>query len=152
MVDVVAVPDRLEQPVGEPQREDVERGLLAEVVVDPEDLVLVEDPVDDLVQLPGGLEIGAERLLEHHLRPVGEPGLVDHLHDGGCGRRGHAQVVEEPRVTAEPLRRALGGGREPLRAGGLRNVRQPVDERLDRLGLDPTVAKPLARLARELRK
>ena len=34
MVDVVAVPDRLEEPIGEAQREDVERGLLAEEVVD----------------------------------------------------------------------------------------------------------------------
>ena len=43
VVDVVAVPDRLEQPVGEAEREHVLDGLLAQVVVDAEDLVLVED-------------------------------------------------------------------------------------------------------------
>ena len=47
VVDEVAVPDRLEQAVGEAEREDVLRRLLAEEVIDAEDLVLVED----LVQL-----------------------------------------------------------------------------------------------------
>ena len=40
--DVLAVPDRLEQSVREPEREDVERRFLAEEVVDAEDLALVE--------------------------------------------------------------------------------------------------------------
>jgi hypothetical protein len=39
--DVVAVPDRLENRVGEPQHQDVLNRLLAEVVVDPEDLLLL---------------------------------------------------------------------------------------------------------------
>ena len=44
VLDVVPVPDRFEQPVGEAQGEDVLRRLLAEVVVDPEDLLFVEVP------------------------------------------------------------------------------------------------------------
>ncbi len=40
VVDELAVPDRLEDAVREPQREHVLDGLLAEVVVDAEDLVL----------------------------------------------------------------------------------------------------------------
>jgi hypothetical protein len=48
VVDVVAVPDRLEEAVGEAEGEDVLGGFLAQEVVDPEDLALVED----LVQLP----------------------------------------------------------------------------------------------------
>ena len=47
VVDVVAVPDRLEEAVGEAEGEDVLGRLLAEEVVDAEDLLLVED----LVQL-----------------------------------------------------------------------------------------------------
>ena len=47
VVDVVAVPDRLEEPVGEAEGQDVLRRLLAQEVVDPEDLLLLED----LVQL-----------------------------------------------------------------------------------------------------
>ena len=43
MVDVVAVPDRLEQAVGEAQDQDVLDRLLAEIVVHPEDLVLARD-------------------------------------------------------------------------------------------------------------
>ena len=44
VVDVVAVPDRLEEAVREAQREDVLDGLLAEEVVDPEDVVLAGTP------------------------------------------------------------------------------------------------------------
>ena len=40
VVDVLAVPQRLEEAVGEPQREHVQRRLLAQEVVDAEDLVL----------------------------------------------------------------------------------------------------------------
>ena len=42
VVDEVAVPDRLEQAVGEAEGQDVLRGLLAEEVVDAKDLVLFE--------------------------------------------------------------------------------------------------------------
>ena len=41
VVDEVSVPDRLEQAVGEAERQDVLRGLLAEEVVDAEDLPLL---------------------------------------------------------------------------------------------------------------
>ncbi len=42
MVDVVAVPDGLEDAVAEAEDEDVLNSLLAEVVIDAEDLVFVE--------------------------------------------------------------------------------------------------------------
>ena len=51
VVDELAVPDGLEDPVREPQREHVLHRLLAEVVVDPEDLVLAEPAVQELAQL-----------------------------------------------------------------------------------------------------
>ena len=44
VVDVLAIPQRLEEAVGEPQGEQVERRLLAEEVVDAEDLVLARRP------------------------------------------------------------------------------------------------------------
>ena len=50
VVDVVGVPDRLVQLVGEPQRQDVLNGLLAQVVVDAEHRLLGEDAVDDAVE------------------------------------------------------------------------------------------------------
>ena len=73
VVDVVAVPDRLEQPVGEPEGEDVLRRLLAEEVVDPEDLLLVEDLVQRGVQRPRAGQVGAERLLHD------DPGALDQV-------------------------------------------------------------------------
>ena len=47
VIDVAAVPDRLEHPVAEPEHQQVLDGLLAEVVIDAEDLLLVEVLVDD---------------------------------------------------------------------------------------------------------
>src|SRR5665647_27565 len=49
---VVVVPDGPEQFVGEPQHVQVLGGLLAEEVVDPEDLLLLQRVVHDGVQLP----------------------------------------------------------------------------------------------------
>ena len=69
VVDVVGVPDRLEQLVGEAQRQDVLHGLLAEVVVDAEHRLLGEDVVDDLVELARALQVVRERLIDHHPAP-----------------------------------------------------------------------------------
>ena len=63
MIDVPTVPDRLKDRVREAQGEQVEDGLFAEIVVDPEDLVLVEAAVEIVVEAVRGFEIGAERLL-----------------------------------------------------------------------------------------
>ena len=46
------VPRRLEQPVGEAEREDVLHRLLAEEVVDPEDLRLIEGVVSTTSSCP----------------------------------------------------------------------------------------------------
>ena len=55
VVDVVPVPDGLEEAVGEAEGEDVLGRLLAEEVVDAEDLLLVEDLVHGVVERPGAL-------------------------------------------------------------------------------------------------
>ena len=73
VVDVLPVPERLEDAVGEPHHEDVLNGLLAEVVVDPEDLVLAEDGVDRLGKHTRRLAISAERLLDDDARPARRP-------------------------------------------------------------------------------
>ena len=70
---MVAVPDRLEEAVGEPQGEDVLHRLLAEEVVDPEDLLLVEDVVDASRRAPAPSEVGAERLLDDDARASASP-------------------------------------------------------------------------------
>ena len=65
VVDEVAVPDRLEDAVREAQHEDVLDGLLAQVVVDAEDLALAEGRAHDGVELARRGAVAAERLLEH---------------------------------------------------------------------------------------
>src|SRR5680860_820499 len=93
VVDVVRVPDRLEEVVGEAHREDVLHRLLAQVVVDPEHRLGREDAVDDLVQLTRGQQVVAERLLHHDAAP----GAVTRL-----GQLVHLQLVDD---VAEVLRR-----------------------------------------------
>ena len=66
VIDVVAIPDRLEDAVGEAEDQNVLHRLLAQVVIDAEDLVLVEDRVDLVIQFARRIEIVAERLLNHH--------------------------------------------------------------------------------------
>ncbi len=43
VVDVITIPDRLEHAVGEAHHQDVLDGFLAEIMVDPVDLVLVDE-------------------------------------------------------------------------------------------------------------
>ena len=68
---VIAIPDRLEERVGEAEVEQVLDRLLAEVVVDAEDRRLGEHLVDRRVQCPRRREVASERLLEDDPRAVG---------------------------------------------------------------------------------
>ena len=98
VVDVVAVPDRLEEAVGEAQGEDVLRRLLAEEVVDAEDLLLAEDPLDRVVELRALREVGAERLLHDHPRAARRARAARSMRDDRRRGRGrHAQVVQQAR-------------------------------------------------------
>ena len=66
---------RLEHLVGEAHRQDVLHGLLAEVVVDPEDRLRGEGRRQRLLQLAGRLEVVPERLLDHHAPPRPRSGV-----------------------------------------------------------------------------
>ena len=73
VIDVLPVPQRLEDPVREAEDEQVLHGLLAEVVVDAIDLLLDEGRMQALVELARGCQVAPERLLD------------DHAHEGpGC--------------------------------------------------------------------
>ena len=52
VIDIVTIPDRLEDPVGKAKDQDVLHRLLAQVVIDAEDLVFGKNPVYFVVQLP----------------------------------------------------------------------------------------------------
>ena len=57
MVDVLVVPDRLENAVCKPDHHEVLHSFLAEVVVDPKDLGLVKYSADGGVDLLRGCQI-----------------------------------------------------------------------------------------------
>ena len=70
--DVVAVPDRLEHRVREPEVEELSEAHLPQEVVDPEQLRLVDVLVDLRGQLARGLEVVAERLLDDDSSGLGQ--------------------------------------------------------------------------------
>src|SRR5438477_668426 len=95
VVDDLPVPDRLEHAVREAQREHVLHRLLAEIVVDPEDLALVEVLPEHLVELLRGGEVVTERLLDDQARPAGRaPALAERLDDLRERRRRNGEVVD----------------------------------------------------------
>ena len=109
VIDVAAVPDRLEHAVGEAEHQQVLDGFLAEVVIDAEDLRLVEVRVQQLVQRARAGEIGAERLFDDDPAPAfrrrrrRQPRGAELLDDRGVdGRRN--REVEEHAVRAAHLR------------------------------------------------
>jgi hypothetical protein len=52
-VDVLAIPDRFEQPVAKAEHHYVLNGFFPEVVIDAINLIFVQNLLDFLVQLPG---------------------------------------------------------------------------------------------------
>src|SRR5207249_4225645 len=118
---------RLENPVREAKREHVLDRLLAEVVVDPEDLLLAKVLEQRRRQPLRGFEVVAERLLDHQPCPalVVAP-LFECLDDGGIGRRRHREI--EDAVPAELLVRQVAGGAEDDKRAGIR--RPPQSEAL----------------------
>ncbi len=70
VVDVAAVPDGLEDSVGEAKRQDVLDGFFAEVVIDAVDLAFGGNFEKLLVEGFGGIEIVAERLFDDDAAPV----------------------------------------------------------------------------------
>ena len=128
MIDEVAVPDRLEQAVGEAEGEDVLRRLLAEEVVDAEDLVFGEHLVQLGVQRDRAFQVGAERLLHDDARALDQARLRQQAHrrQGGIGR--HAEIVQAPAFVAQF---ALGLGHRRLErvgAGADRHVVERLGE------------------------
>src|SRR6266852_5971861 len=93
VIDVIAVPDRLEQSIGETQHEDVLHRFLAEIMIDAVNLMLVENLEQLLVEAASGSEIGAERLLDDDAPPRA------------------ILLAREPRLAKLAADRGKGGGR-----------------------------------------
>src|SRR6185312_11766658 len=82
VVDMIAIPDRLEYAVGKAQHHDVLHGLFAEIMIDAEDLIFAEAAEQLLVERAGRLQIEAERFFHDEPAP------------GTLRRRGEARVAE----------------------------------------------------------
>ena len=126
MVDEVSIPDRLEQAVGEAERQDVLRRFLAQKVVDPEDLLFGEDFMQLGVQRHGAGQIGAEGLFHDDAAARDETGFGQqpHRRQGGTGR--HAQIVH---ATALAGQRKLGRLDRVLQGAGAGRHRDVVQDR-----------------------
>ena len=110
MIDVVAVPDRLEHAVGEAQHHDVLHRLLAEVVIDPVNLIPGEEAQQVRIQCAGRFEIEAERLFNDQPAPaavvfIGETGLAKlarhRSEQVGWRRQIKQAIVLRPAAAAE---------------------------------------------------
>src|SRR6185503_7128085 len=81
-IDEIAVPDRLEEAIGETEIQQVLHCLLAEVVIDAEHRRLGEDLMQRAVEGLRGSEVAAERLLDDYPRIRGTTRVGQALHDG----------------------------------------------------------------------
>ena len=104
-LDEVAVPDRLEQRVGEAKREHVLDGVLGEVMVDAEDLLFLERRRKLGVELARRRKVVSERLLDDdpaRLIPLGgHSGLTNRTEDVGEGLRRRGEVEDRRRRTVQ---------------------------------------------------
>ncbi len=115
VIDVAAVPHRLEHAVGEPEHEQVLNGLLPEIVIDAIHLVFVEMLMGEAVEGARAVEVGAERFLDDDAPPatlgrVGKTRRSQVLDHGRIDGRGNREV-EEHALGPVDLRQA---GLQPL--------------------------------------
>ena len=176
--DVLAVPDRLEDPVCEPEVEDLLEAHLPEVVVDAEDLRLLDVLVELLGELARGLAVVAEGLLDDDPGVLRQAGLGEALDDPAEEERRDLEVEDGARGAGDRGRDALVRGgvaevalhvREPLRearehrlvellAGADDRVAGALDELIDRPVVDgdpddraleqPALLEPVQRVER----
>ena len=132
-LDVVAVPHRLQHPVGEPQKQDLLETHLPEVMIDPEELGLLHVLVQLLGQRPGRGVIVAERLLHHDPRGVRQPGLGKALDDRREQKRRDLEIEHRRRRALDRLTHARVG----RRVGEIAlHVRKPRREPLEHLRIE----------------
>jgi len=74
---------RLEEAVGEAERQQVSDDILAQIVVDPKHGGLRKDRTDGVVQLPRGRDVVSERLFHDHPRVIGAAGTPQALDNRG---------------------------------------------------------------------
>src|SRR5579871_2458621 len=111
MVHITAIPDWLEDAVGEAKDQEVLHRFLAEVMVDAINLALLEDLPEFTVERAGGVQVVAERFLHDDPAPApvflaGETGSSQLLHDQGEKVRRSGEVEKVIALDAVLLRHA----------------------------------------------
>jgi hypothetical protein len=110
-LDVIAVPDRLQEAVGEPVVQEILHRLLAEVVIDPEDGRLGKELVQRAIERLSGGEVAAERLL-HDDAPVDGGTHPSQTGDYGGEEAGRdCQIKERPLAADQRIPQSLVGAR-----------------------------------------
>ncbi len=136
VVDVAPIPERLEDPVAEPEDQQVADRLLAEVVVDAVDLRLAEDLADLAVEPLRRLEVVPERLLDDDPPPaavvvlVVQPDPPELRDDLGELRRLRGEVEQPVPARAVLLVERVAGVGEDLEAGRVGEVEAEVADPL----------------------
>lgn len=119
--DVVAVPQRLEQTVGETHTQHVEHRGSTQEMVDPEHLLLGHELRQQTVELHRAPPVGAEGLLQHQHGPGGQLDLLEGLHRLGRHGRGQGEVQgRDPGGGLEELLQVLSRGRVRAEVTGVR--------------------------------
>ena len=98
VVDVLAVPERLKEPVREAKREQVLHRILAEVVVDAKDLLFPPAGEEDVIERHRRGEVVPEGLLDDEPAPAAGGGVEappGELLRDGAERDGRGREIEE---------------------------------------------------------
>src|SRR5580704_5309850 len=106
MVNSIAIPYRFKQTIGEAERHNVLNRILAEEMVDPKDLILVQCALDAGVQFARRVEAVAKRLVEDDASPkwrlaalvfalIGELRLTELLDDGAEQAVGDREIKDD---------------------------------------------------------
>ena len=126
---------RLQHGIGEPQVEDLVEPHLAEEVVDPEELRLIDVLMQLHRQRVGRCEVVSERLLDHHPGVVGEPRIVELLDHRPEQKRRDLEVEHRLLGIAHGrLHAGVGVGVGEVAADVVQPGRKPIEHGLvDRL-------------------
>jgi hypothetical protein len=145
LVDVRAVPDRLEHAVGQSSSEHVLHGRHGQEVIDAKDVALVHELGEKAIQRPRAVEVFPEGFLEHHLAVGGKPRPLERRDRDREDRRGQREVDRDRTFAGEACRNTRRVG----------EVEPPVARRFDHLccrtGVDTgSLAEPVGRPVTEL--
>ena len=106
VVHIAPVPNRLEQRVGEPERQDVLHGFLAQVMIDPENLSFVKGTGESAVQRHCERKVVPDGLFDDQSRPFPVRRQAGIVQEGGnlAEQEGRGSHVENALGFGSPLR------------------------------------------------